>query len=1230
MSDLGRNKASLSWNDSITAFLQLKTPLSEEKELELCQILSDLCRYHATSALRMSYDIRQIQNLVEHCFSFQISSNESYIKPICQFLTSLLRRQVGNGISSECSDQVIMWLNKALLSVSKEAQTTGTVRELLRALACILRDAPEHTDEIYFNLAGPRGSLIQIMEHDTSWHIQAPAMQCLHLLTYVSPEIIAEARQLGDEIFPPEVVSNIQRVAIRVLKQNIANPSAHQHKLYSCLVASALNVIYNLVVCAPNDILGSIIVSACHPFIFFGLPGFIHTDLMQNSVGLEVDIPVSSRIDSDTSSRTYTNRNRRKRLRRKRAQLSRSTLDPGAGLGSVIPSVEGVRLGFKKPPPASALAGVSLKPQWARVERVSNDNEKSMNSLSIPGQQDVGENGPETCDNSSIEVLTSGSETDFSDIEGGGAEKEVTLMARVRQCSLQAINAVIMKVGKQHKFSYWPTLMCQTPSLMTSVLKDPSPSVRMAALQVMNTFLLNSSQVFAMALDVPGKGPYTSFGHQLGTSIRELHRCLALALLSEKFTGALVKTLKTIELLTENVNYSKLKPGLLTKIVTHVKYFLRFKEAVVQANAFSVMVSILMIKPQVPELRDLLLRYQTPAPASLSSAVEVVPPSLLEEELPGEDSDEEEVELQKAMVSKDEGETEENKLPEKNTVSWLIQRCIDSLLSPDREALRGIYIQVQLQSLKVLTALVSEHLSIIHQSLPLLQHVIIVCSDAINGSLHCSQSVPTSEPLDSNDPSLVSTDPGVVVEHAFILLGSLLGAVKSEFEKDGTACISFEQAQQLWLWTLQGPLQCLLEKASIDQKSRGKNEDSDCTEGGLARHNWRSKENDLPSQNPDYVKQLIAMATVLSHFSSEIFESLGEEWAAKVIMTVKWLVTNRNSEFQLAGVRVMATIVGFRGVMSNPGGASLLQVTLKTTLDIFSEKESFVNRDRLLASWALANMSSVLESYRENWQLCESGSNNPLYSVELLGRLLEVGILTCNDKNKIRMHGVRCIGSVTSFLDTDVASNPKISPLVSRSIEMLVLCSSTGNNMKTRWNACYALGCILGNDRIPVASAPWRIQVITTLGKLVESFKNYKVRIQACSALCGLRSREAYGAEYIGVWRVLLNGLDNAQNIIDYQEIRHRDELINQICQGICQIIAHMTLEDAGSLCDLLQLHQDMVDPLMKKAQLSLPPERTAHILFAQSRVEELLSSDALTEPQGQVLIILQYLICSV
>lgn len=61
----------------------------------------------------------------------------------------------------------------------------------------------------------------------------------------------------------------------------------------------------------------------------------------------------------------------------------------------------------------------------------------------------VGSEGEEAQDSTSspAEPQVSGSETDFSDFEGGG-EKESGLMARVRQCSLQAINAVI-DVSKQ-------------------------------------------------------------------------------------------------------------------------------------------------------------------------------------------------------------------------------------------------------------------------------------------------------------------------------------------------------------------------------------------------------------------------------------------------------------------------------------------------------------------------------------------------------------------------------------------------------------------------------------------------------------------------------------------------------------------------------------------------------------------------------------------------------------
>lgn len=82
----------------------------------------------------------------------------------------------------------------------------------------------------------------------------------------------------------------------------------------------------------------------------------------------------------------YTNRNRRKRLRRKRAQPSRYTTDC---IGSPFPAttaVDGVSLGLQGAPPASALANVSLKPQWAREKHVTGVGAKKIDSVSDSGK----------------------------------------------------------------------------------------------------------------------------------------------------------------------------------------------------------------------------------------------------------------------------------------------------------------------------------------------------------------------------------------------------------------------------------------------------------------------------------------------------------------------------------------------------------------------------------------------------------------------------------------------------------------------------------------------------------------------------------------------------------------------------------------------------------------------------------------------------------------------------
>lgn len=61
----------------------------------------------------------------------------------------------------------------------------------------------------------------------------------------------------------------------------------------------------------------------------------------------------------------------------------------------------------------------------------------------------------------------------------------------------------------------------------------------------------------------------------------------------------------------------------------------------------------------------------------------------------------------------------------------------------------------------------------------------------------------------------------------------------------------------------------------------------------------------------------------------------------------------------------MAIAVGFSGVAGSGAGVRLVQETAGAACDLLlAPREVSVNRDRLLAAWALANVTSVLELYR--------------------------------------------------------------------------------------------------------------------------------------------------------------------------------------------------------------------------------------------------------------------------
>ncbi|ETE67688.1 HEAT repeat-containing protein 6, partial [Ophiophagus hannah] len=169
----------------------------------------------------------------------------------------------------------------------------------------------------------------------------------------------------------------------------------------------------------------------------------------------------------------------------------------------------------------------------------------------------------------------SSSDSEYSDTEGGMQSKIRSFQAKVRQGALTCFLSAVKSIEKKVLYGYWSAFISdepgigspQTVSLMTIALKDPSPKTRACAFQVLSAILEGSKQFLSIAEDaIDHKRAFTPFSVSIASSIRELHRCMLLALVAESSSQTLTQIIKCLANLVSNVPYNRLKPGLLSRV----------------------------------------------------------------------------------------------------------------------------------------------------------------------------------------------------------------------------------------------------------------------------------------------------------------------------------------------------------------------------------------------------------------------------------------------------------------------------------------------------------------------------------------------------------------------------------------------------------------------------------------------------------------------------------------
>ncbi|XP_009872683.1 PREDICTED: HEAT repeat-containing protein 6 [Apaloderma vittatum] len=334
----------------------------------------------------------------------------------------------------------------------------------------------------------------------------------------------------------------------------------------------------------------------------------------------------------------------------------------------------------------------------------------------------------------------SSSESEYSDAEGGIQSKVRSYQANVRQGALACFLSAIKSIEKRVLYGYWSAFVPDAPgigspqsvSLMTIALKDPSPKTRACALQVLSAILEGSKQFLSVAEDANDhKRAFTPFSVTIASSIRELHRCLLLALVAESSSQTLTQIVKCLAHLVSNVPYSRLKPGLLTRVWNQIKPYICHKDVNVRVSSLTLLGAIVSVQAPLPEVQLLL---QQPSSSGLNSSGSATPHRLNSEQ------------WRKAPPS--EGEPPDN--PAGCTSSepcWLLRLCVSIVVLPREDScsdsdanfpsFSSIYepCPLRLESLQVLALLVKGYFSMAQSYFLELGEVACRCMEEMDPSI---------------------------------------------------------------------------------------------------------------------------------------------------------------------------------------------------------------------------------------------------------------------------------------------------------------------------------------------------------------------------------------------------------------------------------------------------------------------------------------------------------------
>ncbi|XP_053684923.1 HEAT repeat-containing protein 6 [Sabethes cyaneus] len=329
-----------------------------------------------------------------------------------------------------------------------------------------------------------------------------------------------------------------------------------------------------------------------------------------------------------------------------------------------------------------------------------------------------------------------------------------------------------------------------------------------------------------------------------------------------------------------------------------------------------------------------------------------------------------------------------------------------------------------------------------------------------------------------------------------------------------------------------------------------------------------------------------------------VYEKLPRNSQIGLISVLTGSTCDEDSGVSSAAVRALSVYTLFPSLRDN---MCYIQNTLEAIFRIIKDPNVAA---RVKASWSLGNITDAMVLNNN-----EPGIGR--VQDDMLKQILQSAIAAANDNDKVRCNTVRTIGNVLRILQLEPLSHAVWIQLCQKAVEKLMQNILATNNVKVKWNACYAIGNMMRNELMFTEGQRinWQNQIFPALCQVAINSNNFKVRINSVSALSVIQSRSYYGGYFIQIWSSLLKALEQSDNLIDYNEYKHRDNLQEQLCLSLSHFLGLAVREDLVAMGTELLPLCDTVRQNWDRVLNRILPEKSARLIESSVKLKSLEQS---------------------